>query len=85
MCISATLSMAALVKYVYEMELMAIILSVTKLMGYNFEILYRAGLENKAVYALSGIHDDAQLNVIMFPFLLDVGVVEKEVQFGTKL
>lgn len=54
-------------------------------MGYNFEIFYGAVPENKAVDALSRIPCEAQLNVITVPFLLDVGVVEKEVQFGTKL
>ena len=53
-----------------------------KLMGFGFKIFYRAGLENKAVDALSRIPIEAQFS---FPSILDVAVVEKEVQEDAKL
>ncbi|KAA0051934.1 ty3-gypsy retrotransposon protein [Cucumis melo var. makuwa] len=56
-----------------------------KLMGFDFEIFYRAGLENKAADALSCIPMEAQLNVIAVPSILDITVIEKEVQEDTKL
>ncbi|KAA0039535.1 ty3-gypsy retrotransposon protein [Cucumis melo var. makuwa] len=56
-----------------------------KLMGFDFEIFYRAGPENKAADALSRIPIEAQLNVIVVPSILDVKVVEKKVQEDDKL
>ncbi|KAL0541183.1 hypothetical protein IC582_021222 [Cucumis melo] len=56
-----------------------------KLMGFDFEIFYRAGPENKVADALSRIPIEAQLNVIAVPSILDVKVVEKEVQEDAKL
>ncbi|TYK03080.1 ty3-gypsy retrotransposon protein [Cucumis melo var. makuwa] len=56
-----------------------------KLMGFDFEIFYRAGPENKAADALSRIPIEAQLNVIAVPSILDVKVVEKEIQEDAKL
>ena len=52
---------------------------VMKLIGFDFEIFYRAGPKNKAVDALSRIPAEAQLNVISVPSLLDLETVEKEV------
>ncbi|KAA0054256.1 putative retroelement pol polyprotein [Cucumis melo var. makuwa] len=56
-----------------------------KLMGFDFEIFYRAGLENKVADALSRILIEAQLNVISVPSILDIAVIEKEVQEDAKL
>ena len=46
-----------------------------KLMGFDFEIYYRARPENKAADALSRSPIEAQLNVITVPSLLDLEVV----------
>ena len=56
-----------------------------KLIGFDFEIFYRAGSENKVADALSRIPVEAQLNVISVPSLLDLEAVEKEVQEDEKL
>lgn len=58
---------------------------VTKLMEYNFEILYRAGPKNKAADALSRMLSEAQLNVIAVPSLVDLSTVDREVQDDEKL
>ena len=56
-----------------------------KLVGFDFEIYYRAGPKNKAVDALSRIPIEVHLNVITVPSLLDTEVVEREVQEDVKL
>ncbi|KAA0037919.1 ty3-gypsy retrotransposon protein [Cucumis melo var. makuwa] len=56
-----------------------------KLMGFDFEIFYRAGPENKVADALSRVPNEAQLNVIAIPSILDVKVVGREVQEDDKL
>jgi len=56
-----------------------------KLMGFDFQIFYRAGPENKAADALSRIPIETQLNIITVHSILDVAVVEKEVQADDKL
>ncbi|KAL0545922.1 hypothetical protein IC582_015819 [Cucumis melo] len=56
-----------------------------KLIGFDFEIRYRAGPENKAADALSRMPFEAELNAITVPSLLDITVIEKEVQADEKL
>ncbi|KAL0552088.1 hypothetical protein IC582_011184 [Cucumis melo] len=56
-----------------------------KLMGFDFEIFYKVGPENKAADALSHISIEDQLHVISIPSILDIAVVEKEVQEDAKL
>lgn len=42
---------------------------LTKLMGYDFEIVLRSGRENKAANALSRLHESIE-NVMAIPFAL---------------
>ncbi|KAF7833312.1 Copia protein [Senna tora] len=68
---SQLLSNRAQKSSVYERELMAIVFAriidpdqqkwVSKLMGYNFKIQYKPGVENKAVDALSRRHEPLEL------------------------
>lgn len=53
---------------------------LVKLLGYDFEILYQPGQNNKVVDALSRIAPDSELRVLMGPALLDSEVVRKEVE-----
>lgn len=48
-------------------------------MGYDFEILYQPGLNNKAADALSRRPDTEELMIITTPALIDVVIVQKEV------
>lgn len=52
---------------------------VSKLLGFNFEIQFRASLENKATDALSRRPHAAQLAMLTTPAILDVEVEKWEV------
>lgn len=54
-------------------------------MGYDFKILYPLGPNNKAANALSHMLEEAQLNLISVPLLLELSVVEKEIKVDAKL
>lgn len=47
--------------------------SVTKLLGYDFEIQYRPSLENKAVDTLSHLPVAADLAIISISKVMDLG------------
>ncbi|MCI61059.1 retrotransposable element Tf2 155 kDa protein type 1, partial [Trifolium medium] len=60
---------------------------LAKLLGYQFEVKYKPGLENKAADALSRCYDDAELNALVsYPTwmdskrLLDEVAVDGEIQ-----
>lgn len=53
--------------------------------GYDFEILYQPGLNNKAVDALSRISHEAELRILSAPALLDSEMVQKEVEQDEEL
>ncbi|KAA0041543.1 Transposon Tf2-6 polyprotein [Cucumis melo var. makuwa] len=53
---------------------------LTKLLGYDFEILYQPGLQNKAADALSKLEQTAELNAMTTLGIIDIEVVEKEVE-----
>lgn len=52
---------------------------VSKFLGYDFEIQYRPGLENKAADALSRMPSNGQFAALTAPTLLDVEVIKREV------
>lgn len=52
---------------------------VTKLMGYDFEVQYRPGTENKAADTLSRIPAQTELATLTLPMLLDVQQVGAQV------
>lgn len=45
-----------------------------KLLGYDFDIAYKSGQENKVVDALSRIEEDRELTAVSMPFLARTGV-----------
>lgn len=49
-------------------------------MGYEFEIVYKAGASNKVADALSRRDEDKELQGISRPFWQDIAVVEEEIQ-----
>ncbi|KAA0038326.1 Exosome complex component CSL4 [Cucumis melo var. makuwa] len=57
----------------------------TKLLGYDFEILYQPGLQNKAVDALSRMESCPRLNTLSTPRIVDLEVVLKEVEEDDEL
>ncbi|KAL0551289.1 hypothetical protein IC582_010375 [Cucumis melo] len=58
---------------------------VAKLLGYNFDVVYKPGLENKAADALSRVSPTAHLNQLTASSLLDVSILRSEVDGDEKL
>ena len=53
---------------------------VAKLLGYDFEIQFRPGLENKAADALSRIPISMELAALMIPNRLDTSLINSQVK-----
>ena len=58
---------------------------LTKLLGYNFKILYHLGLQNKAADALSRIEYPLEVNSLTTNGIVDMEVVDKEVNQDEEL
>ena len=58
---------------------------VAKLFGYNFEIQFQPGLENKAADALSRIPISMELATLMVPSRLDTSLVNSQVKVDPHL
>ncbi|KAL0539505.1 hypothetical protein IC582_023720 [Cucumis melo] len=58
---------------------------LTKLLGYDFEILYQPGLQNKAADALSRVKLPAEFHSLMAHGLLDIDIVTREVEKDEEL
>lgn len=58
---------------------------ISKLLGYDFEVVYYAGRDNMVVDALSRMPPGIELGHISAPTLLDVHVIQAEVQVDPKL
>lgn len=58
---------------------------LTKLLGYDFEVLYQLGLQNKATDSLSRVNHQAELAIMTIPGLVDVEVVLREVEQDEEL
>lgn len=56
-----------------------------KLTGYQFEIRYKPGNENKAADALSWISSSAELLALTTPIVLQLGKLAKEVEADLQL
>ena len=61
-------------KYLLEQRLVAVEHQkwLTKLLGYDFDIVYKPGLENRAADALSRLHQDISLAVLSVPSLISL-------------
>ena len=58
---------------------------LTKLMGFDFEIQYRPGLENKAADALSRIPGKAKLHAISIPSWVDWAQLRSDISKDPQL
>ena len=58
---------------------------LTKLLGYDFEILYQPGLQNKAADALSRIEQPVEMKNMSTTGIVNMEVVEKEVELDEEL
>lgn len=58
---------------------------IAKLLGYDFQVVYRPGLENEAADALSCIPPSMHLAHLSAPTIVDVEVIKFEVEAETKL
>ena len=58
---------------------------LTKLLGYDFEILYQPGLQNKVADALSRKDQSVELNTMTTTGIVDVELIEKEVKKDQEL
>ena len=58
---------------------------LTKLMGFNFEIQYRPGLENRAADALSRIPRKAELHAISIPSWVDWAQLRSDISKDPQL
>lgn len=53
---------------------------MSKLLGYDFEIQYRPGLENKAIDALSRREEEPQLVALSVPLVMDWDALLREIE-----
>ena len=53
---------------------------LTKLLGYDFEILYQLGLQNRLDDVLSRMHQLIEIKVLAVPSFMDVKLIQKEVK-----
>lgn len=58
---------------------------VTKLMGYDFEIQYRPGIENKAADALSRVPPQVKLTAISCPMVIDLRSTLEQIEADRRL
>ncbi|KAL0545247.1 hypothetical protein IC582_020397 [Cucumis melo] len=58
---------------------------LTKLLGYDFEIIYQPGLQNKAADALSRMEHPLELNTMSTSGIVDMEIVTKEVEKDEEL
>ncbi|TYK15071.1 Ty3/gypsy retrotransposon protein [Cucumis melo var. makuwa] len=58
---------------------------LTKLLGYDFEILYQPGLQNKAADALSRMDHSIELKALSTTGIVDMAVVTKEIEKDEEL
>ena len=58
---------------------------LTKLLGYDFEILYQPGLQNKAADALSRMDQLVELHNLTTTGIIDVRLIEQEVENDAEL
>ncbi|KAL0549554.1 hypothetical protein IC582_014039 [Cucumis melo] len=58
---------------------------LTKLLGYDFEIMYQPGLQNKAADALSRVENSPELNTMSTSGIVDMEIVTKEVEKDEEL
>ncbi|KAA0061303.1 transposon Tf2-1 polyprotein isoform X1 [Cucumis melo var. makuwa] len=98
---SHTLAMRDRAKPVYERELMASSTTmetlsfriiqpqyqkwIAKLLGYSFEVVYKPGLENKAVNALSRMQPIVHLYNLTAPTLTDLKAIKEKVDNNERL